>query len=203
MDFREFRSKKVWLLVPVVDEDGETTEFRIAYRPASITDEDTEWLMQLERARMIDYQGLYEQPAADPPVENRAQRRAKERAKATPPQERIKGPTYVEYLERLVVDWDLEWPDDNGELKPLPISRESFQMIDWALRAVFVTSIMMDFLDRPNRIASSSLSLATARESSPTGSTSASEPSNGVQASSPGILRAAPRLAVARSGDSG
>jgi hypothetical protein len=210
MDFREFRSGRVWIKIAFGPDDGPKAEFSVAYCPAALTDEDAEFLAQLEHARLVEFQGLYEQPADEPAVENRAQKRARERAgeraAAVPASARqaAERPTYVDFMKRLVVDWDLTWgTDPEGRPLPWPVCEDSFRQMEHGLRLDIVTSIMMDYLARPNLGSLSKRFSAATTASGPTGPTSASEPSSGEVVPFPGTSQATQSGDAARSGTTG
>jgi hypothetical protein len=212
VDFKEFRSGKVWIPISFGPEQGPKAEFSVAYCPAALTDDDAEFLAQLEHARLVDYKGLYDEPGPEPPAENRAQRRARERAQeraqAVPEKDRQQRPTYVDFMKRLVVDWDLTWgTDDEGRPVPWPVCEESFRQMEYGLRLDVVTSIMMDYLARPNLGSLPRRFSATTTASGPTGQTSAPEPSSTGDStgagSSPGSTAASPTSSTPPSGTIG
>lgn len=205
MDFKEFRQNKVWVLVEfgpriqVPDDDPEsetgvklivdmadprTAVFKIAYRPQSMSDADAEYISQWNRARVMDYKGIYDDPeeVAEPVEENRAQKRAREkserRAAATPARAVKDRPTYAEMLARIICDWDVVYgQDEDGNDIPWPVNKENIETIDYAIRLEMMTTIMMDYLDRPNLTALSRRFSATTRPANgQTTQTSSSEP---------------------------
>ncbi len=220
MDFQAFRANKTWLTVdfgpavPLLDADGQpvldennrpkmvvdrdderSVTFRIAYRPQAMSDADSEWIAQWDRARVMDYRGLYDDPPDESePVElNRAQRRAQEkaetRAASTPAREKIKRPTYAEMLARLICDWDLTFGQDaDGNDVPWPVTRENIETIDYALRIEMLTILMDDYVSRPNLTTLSRRYSAASTGNGQTGLTSALAPSNGVAVLSPGTM---------------
>jgi hypothetical protein len=132
-------------------------------------------------------------PDPDPaPPPNRSQRRQIEKAervaKATPRGKPGKPvPTMIDHMKHLIADWSLTW---DGE--PWTVCEESFRLGEPLMRMAMIRTIVEDYLDRPNRMSSSTPS-SEATASGPTGLTSASEPSNGATtvqdlavASSPG-----------------
>ncbi len=233
MDFQAFRANKTWLTVdfgpavPLLDADGQpvldennrpkmvvdrtderSVTFRIAYRPQAMTDADAEWIAQWDRARVMDYKGLYDDPPEESePVElNRAQRRAQEkaenRATSTPAREKIKRPTYAEMLARLICDWDLTYGQDaDGNDIPWPVTRENIETIDYALRIEMLTIIMDDYTSRPSLTTLSRRYSAATMGNSPITATSSSEPSD--TENSPGNISGIQNGRVARAGISG
>jgi hypothetical protein len=217
VDFYEFRQAKLWLKVnfgpePLPDEPAEYQpprfEGRVAYAPGTITDQDAAFLARIDRLRLIDFGDDAEAEMAIDREENRAQRRAREkiekRADAAPPT-KIESVTLIDYLKRLVVDWDfVGGREEDGTPIPLPICEESFGMMEPGLRLEIVSAIMVDYLQRPNLTRLSSLFSGTPKTANgPTGPNSSSSPSNGEAGASPGTLQAAPRLAAVPSGGSG
>lgn len=212
MDFKEFRSSKVWLKVewaPTIDENAPpdveppaSFTVRVAYQPAALGDKDAVFLSQFDRMRLADFNA--DQSPVPPRLTGtqlRAQERAKERADATPPgqdEEQALGPLAVEFMERLIVDWDVMY---GGE--KLPLTRESFEMFELGFRREIVSKILVDYLDRPNRMSSLTRSLGGATASGQTGQPSAPTPSNGVQGNSPGTTPAAPDSEAPPSGSTG
>lgn len=211
MDLREFRSAKVWLKVlwtPEADEqvapDYEPPAsfvMRVAYRPAAIGDKELPFVLRFNQMRAAD---LEPAQAAPPTRETEPQRRARERAQeridATPPdkaEDQALGPLAVEFMERLIVDWDVVL---DGE--PAPLTRATFELFEPAHRQEIVGTILADYVARPNRMSSLGRSWA-AEASGQTGPTSASTPSNGAPGNSPGTTPAAPSSDPLPSGSSG
>ncbi len=177
MDFKAFRSAVVQ--VPVTFTDGaDTVEFWVGYRPREILEEDLELLAKLQSARVADV----DLPAQPAPRPNRASRRAAERGKpaAPPPPSQPEAPGLIEHMKRLIASWSLTWDDE-----PWPVTEENFRLIEPMMRAAIVAAIVEHYIERPNLMNSSPSSSADAA-SGPTGPTSASEPSSGAAASSPG-----------------
>lgn len=157
----------------------------------------------------MDYKGLYDDPADEVPVENRANRRAQERAAnrqaATPPKERMKRPTYAEMLARLVVDWDLTYGKDaDGQDIPWPVTLEHIETIDYAIRLDMLTAIMDDYVSRPNLTTlSKRFSAVTTANGQTMGPSSSTQDGSTTQVSHPGPIAVTPNGANARSGTSG
>jgi hypothetical protein len=217
VDFFEFRQSKVWLKVafgpePSPDDDPRYQpmrfEARVAYCPGKLNDDDIIYLAHFERLRLMDFGDDDEalgQAVAQ--VENRAQKRAREkaqkRADATPPGKDTR-PTLIDYLKRLVVDWDATGGvDADGMPIPLPITDEVFGMMELGLRLEIVAAIMADVMTRPNLTSLSSLSSAGTKASGPIGQESASRPSSTVVASSPGTTSGTPNGLATLSGGGG
>lgn len=197
MDFGEFLESKLWIHIVWGPEPDETVpeqfrpkkfDARIAYAPGKVNDEDLSMLAMIGQARMaeIDLDAIRaaqaEADARD--GENRAQRRSQERAERranATPIDRIKRPSFLDYLERLVVDWDLVWRDKStGETIPVPITRETLNMLEPGLKVEIVSKIMADYLDRPNLTTLSGLFSGTKTANGQSSTPSASEPSSTV-----------------------
>jgi hypothetical protein len=192
VDFKEFRSAKVWLKIDWRSEDdpeAPAIEIRVAYCPASLGEQDAEFIALFEKVRVAEFSEGSSLAAA--PVETEAQRRSRERAAlradATPSGKAEQGPTLMDYLTRLVVDWDLTW---GGE--PWPPCAESFGMLELGLRGEIVGAILRDYIQRPNRMSSLSRSLAAMTGTGLTTPSSLPRPSSTDQASSPGTSSDAP-----------
>jgi hypothetical protein len=203
VDFKEFRSAKVWLKIDWRSEDdpeAPAIEIRVAYCPASLGEQDAEFIALFETVRIAEFsEGS---TLAAPPIETEAQRRSRDRAAlradATPPGRADRGPTLMDYLKRLVVDWDLTW---GGE--PWPPCEEAFKLLELGLRGEIIGVILRDYITRPQRMSSSLRSLAATTGSTQTGLTSASAPSNGAAGVSPGTTPVAPVPALLPSGATG
>lgn len=203
MDFKEFRSAKVWLKIDWRSEDdpeAPAIEIRVAYCPAALGEQDAEFIALFEKVRIAEFsEGS---TLAVPTVETEAQRRARERAAlradATPPAKADQGPTLMDYLTRLVVDWDLTW---GGE--PWPPCEEAFKLLELGLRGEIVGAILRDYISRPNRMSSLSRSLAATTGNGQTTPSSSPRPSNTDQASYPGTSSDTQNGLVALSGATG
>lgn len=199
MDLSDFRSALVWIKVEYAQEPDNNAPddyeappnftARVAYTPAALSDEDVEFLSQIETARLIDLKRIPDLPAV-PPEENRAQRRARDRqarrADAVPPQvaQENSRAAYADYIVRLVKAWDVRL---SGE--PMPITREAIVAnMEPGLRVAIVLAIMADYLDRPNRMISSKVFSGATTENGRTGQTPASE-QNGQAGNLAGISR--------------
>lgn len=178
MDFKEFRMAIVD--VPV---EYEGATFTVGYRPRAMSADDLDFLAGLARIGA----------PAEESAPNRAAKRAAKKAPAPAAPER----TLPDYLERLVVAWDLTW---GGE--PFPVCRESFEQMEPLMQAAVLGAVVRHYLERPNRLASSAISSA-GEANGPTGETSATPPSTGDLVSFPGTTPDSPTPERRRSGASG
>lgn len=198
MDLQDYKSGKVWLHVVVGPDDNDPKiramppEYRpqpfvawVAYRPGAIGDQDLAWLAAIENVRLADFQARRE---PTPEQANRSQRRARDRDQrrnGPNKSEEDSQPTLVDFMVRLLVDWDLtDGRDENGRPKKAELSREVFSQLEVAVRVEIVGQIVRDYLNRPNLASLSKLFSGATTESGPTGPISASELRNGAEEAS-------------------
>lgn len=156
MDIADFVQNKAWVKVdwpPEIDETiperirPKQLTLRVAYAPNSFGEDDLIMLALAGKSRVngIDLDDLakYDMPEE----ENRAQKRARERAerrKDATPARKDERPTYLDILKRVIVDWDMT---SNGD--DIPLDFDVIDKFEPGLKLHIIYSVMGDYMDRP------------------------------------------------------
>lgn len=185
MDIADFVQSKAWVLVewpPEIDESlperirPKQLRLRVAYAPNSFGEDDLVMLALAGQSRVngIDLDDLKRYETGD--EENRAQKRARERAekrRAATPVQKDERPTYLDILKRVLVDWDMT---SNGE--DIPLDFDIIDKFEPGLKLHIIYSVMGDYMERPKLMSLSPLFSGMTNPSGRNGQATSSDASN-------------------------